>query len=188
MDVNINAIRAANTDDWKKISRYYINLAVWLNPPGFSTQCLYLAVAASHFESVGFQEYHPKATTVELGSALRLHLAKVYGPCWVTERIWDLAVELKLFAPRELIELTQRFEGTRVTSEDFEDLVLGKMVEATMKSADALKRGDKAAIRSLAEPEKLFAKPFAAAMAALTKEAERQGKIEGAVVRSFRSA
>ncbi len=35
MDVNINAIKAADNDDWKKISRYFINLAVWLNPPGY---------------------------------------------------------------------------------------------------------------------------------------------------------
>lgn len=186
MDVNINAIRAANTDDWKKISRYYINLAVWLNPPGFSTRCLYLSVAASHFESVGFQEYHPNATTVELGRALRLHLVKKYGPCWVTERIWEMAFELEQIPVRGLMDLAKRFEGTQVEPEDFEDLVLGKMVEATLKSADALKSGDGKAIRALAEPEKLFAKPFAAAMAALTKEAERQSKIEKLVISGFK--
>lgn len=186
MDVNINAIRAADTDDWKKISRYYINLAVWLNPPGFSTRCLYLSVAASHFESVGFQEYHPNATTVELGRALRLHLLKKYGPCWVTERIWEMAFELEQIPVRGLMDLAKRFEGTQVEPEDFEDLVLGKMVEATLKSADALKSGDGKAIRALAEPEKLFAKPFAAAMAALTKEAERQSKIEKLVISGFK--
>ena len=186
MDVNINAIRAANNDDWKKISRYFINLAVWLNPPGFSTKCLYLSVVASHFEVVGFQEFHLNATTIELGRALRSHLVKHYGPCWVTERIWEVAFELAQISVRNLMEFTKRFEGTTVTSEDFEELVLGKMVEATIKPAMALKQGDMRAARTLAEPEKLFAKPFAAAMAALTKEADRQMKIDHQVVRNFK--
>jgi hypothetical protein len=60
------------------------------------------------------------------------------------------------------------------------------MVEATMKSADALKRGDKALVRALAEPEKLFIKPFAAAMEALTKDVKHMSKIDDVVVRGFK--
>ncbi|MDH4392967.1 MAG: hypothetical protein QE285_16290 [Aquabacterium sp.] len=186
MDVNIDALRAANNDDWKKISRYFINLAVWLNPPGFTTQCLYLAVVASHFEVVGFQEFHDDAPALELGRALRAHLIKFYGPCWVTDRIWDLAVELGQIPRRELQELTKRFEGTQVVSEDFEEMVLGEMVKATLKSVTALKQGDMRAARSLPEPAKLFAKPFAIAMAALTKETDRRMKVDSLLVRNFK--
>ncbi|TNF61595.1 MAG: hypothetical protein EP306_06230 [Burkholderiales bacterium] len=186
MDVNINALRAANNDDWKKISRYFINLALWLNPPGFSTRCLYLSVVASHFESVGFQEYHPGASTAELGRALRLHLGKVYGPCWVTERIWELAHELRQIPQRHLMELGKRFEGSDIDEEDFEDLVLGRMVEATLKPADLVKGADPGSIKALAVPEKLFARPFAAAMADFTKETERRLKLQSGVVRGLR--
>jgi len=186
MDVNINAIRAADTDDWKKISRYFINLAIWLNPPGFTTRCLYLSVAASHFESVGFQEYHPNASATALGRALRLHLIKAYGPCWVSERIWELAVELKQIPLKQLLDFGKRFEGTTVDPDEFEEMVLGKMVEATLKSAELVKSGDGGAIKALAEPEKLFAKPFASAMAALTKEAALRVKIDNEVVREFK--
>jgi len=38
----------------------------------------------------------------------------------------------------------------------------------------------------LAEPEKLFAKPFALAMAELTKEADRRSKIDNEVIREFK--
>jgi len=186
MDVNLNAIKSADNDDWKKISRYFINLAIWLNPPGSTTRCLYLSVAASHFEAVGFQEYHPKATTIELGRSLREHLTKAYGPCWVTERIWEMALELKQIPERSLLDFTKRFEGSQIEPDDFEDLVLGKMVEATMKSADQVKSGGGQSIKALAVPEKLFAKPFAAAMTAFTKETARQLKVDSAVARSFK--
>lgn len=186
MDVNINAIRAADNDDWKKISRYFINLAVWLNPPGFSTKCLYLSVAASHFESVGFQEFHPGASTLELGRALHVHLTRLYGPCWVTERIWEAVFELKQIPARNLIDLGKRFAGTSITSEDFEEMALGKMVEATMKSADALKGGQANALKVLAEPEKLFAKPLAQAMAALSKDMSQQMKLDSLVAKGFK--
>jgi hypothetical protein len=145
-------------------------------------------VAVSHFQSVGFQEYHPNATTVELGRALRLHLIKAYGPCWVTERIWELAVELNQIPVKHLLDLGKRFEGTSVNPDDFEEMVLGKMVEATFKSAEQLKSGDGQGIKALAEPEKLFAKPFASAMAAFTKEAGLQMKIDNEVVRGFKPA
>jgi hypothetical protein len=186
MDVNINSIRAADNDDWKKISRYFINLAIWLNPPGLTTRCLYLSVVASHFQSVGFQEYHPNATTVELGRALRLHLVKEYGPCWVTERIWEMAIELGQIPVKQLLDFGKRFQNTSIDPDDFEDLVLGKMVEATLKSADQVKLGDAQPIKALAEPEKLFAKPFASAMAELTKEADRRSKIDNEVIREFK--
>lgn len=186
MDVNINVIRAADNDDWKKISRYFINLAIWLNPPGFTTRCLYLSVVASHFESVGFQEYYPNATTVELGKALRLHLIKAYGQCWVTERIWEMAVELNQIPVKMLLDFGKRFENTTINPDDFEDLVLGEMVEATLKSAELVKSGDPQLIKALTVPEKLFAKPFATAMAALTKAADRQVKIDSEVIREFK--
>jgi hypothetical protein len=135
---------------------------------------------------VGFQEYHPNATTVELGKALRLHLIKAYGPCWVTERIWELAVELKQIPVKLLLDFCKRFENTTIDPDDFEDLVLGEMVEATLKSAELVKSGDAQSIKALTVPEKLFARPFATAMAALTKAADRRVKIDSEVIREFK--
>ncbi len=172
MDVNINAIRSANTVDWQKISRYFINLAVWLNPPGISTNCFWLDVVASHFQSPGFQEYYPGATTIELGGALRAHLGRKYGPCWVTDRIWDdLVLERKLWPWEIWKDRRPKFDWLRADGDVFEDIVLGRLVEATMKPALAIKEAaDKSTgrVAALPEPEKLFAAPLTAAIGDVT--------------------
>lgn len=186
MDVNINAIKAADNNDWKKISRYYINLAVWLNPPGFSTKCFYLCVIASHFQHVGFQEYNRKATTLELGSALRQHLSFLYGPCWVTDMIWEIPVEFELIPFKDILGMSKKFRNSAVDPERFEDLVLGYMVKATIKQAEAIKRGESESVKALAEPEKLFSKPFTKAMSKFTRLIREQQKIDRDALRNFK--
>lgn len=168
MDVNIDAIRLADTTDWKKISRYFINLAVWLNPPGYSTKCFYFAVVASHFEYPGFQEYRLGAPTLELGQAARHYLIHKYGPCWVTEVLWVLVHELEVFPLPRLLELREKFVRLKLDGDVFEELVLGRMVEATLVPALALKGAldddarakagliDRDTVEPLPEPEKLF--------------------------------
>jgi hypothetical protein len=96
MDVNIGAIKAAGGNDWEKVKRYFINLAVWLNPPGYSTSCLYLTTFASHFGHVGLQEYSPKLGNIELGRALHGHLVALYGPCWVSQVVLEILDILKV--------------------------------------------------------------------------------------------
>ncbi|PPD36306.1 MAG: hypothetical protein CTY21_08300 [Methylomonas sp.] len=96
MDVNILAIKGAGGSDWEKVKRYFINLATWLNPPGYSTDCLFLSAFTSHFTHVGFQEYSPKLSNLELGRNLYNHLILTYGPCWVTQWTLDLFDILKI--------------------------------------------------------------------------------------------
>ncbi|QTD56736.1 hypothetical protein [Parasphingorhabdus cellanae] len=190
MNVNIDQIKAADNDDWKKISRYFINLATWLNPPGFSTRCLYLSVVASHIEYPGFQEYYAKTPTLELGHVLRRHLKLYYGPCWVTERIWDLVWELELIPRKKLFDMRREFGRIDVDEEEFEALVLGKMVEATMKPAEQLKatiNGDMKGLKALPVPEKLFAKPVAEALNAFAKDKRALMKVERDALASFKA-
>jgi hypothetical protein len=179
MNVNINSIRAANNDDWKKISRYYINLAVWLSPPGFSTKCFYLSVVTSHIAYPGFQEYHKQATTRELGHSLHRHLTHYYGPCWVTDRIWDIIWELKLMLPKDILKLNKQFRKLKVDTEAFEELVLGKMIETTLDQAQELKQVSEKGIENLKplnSPEKLFAKPVAEAIDTFRKTVRKDLK------------
>lgn len=96
MDVNILAIKGVGGNDWEKVKRYYINLAMWLNPPGCNTNCLYLSTFTSHFTDIGFQEYSPKLSNFELGRGLYDHLASIYGPCWVTQSIFEIFDILKI--------------------------------------------------------------------------------------------
>jgi hypothetical protein len=174
MDVNIDDMKAADNNDWKKISRYFINLAVWLNPPGFSTHCLYLSAVVSHFHYPGFQEYVPGLPTRELGRSLRTHLIKHYGPCWVTQIIWDIVWERKLLPFDILRKLKPQPNQPEIDPDIFEEIVLGTLVEATMKPAEAVK---KAATDSktrvditIPEPGDFFDEPLRKAIGALTKD------------------
>ena len=168
MDVNIDNLKAANNDDWKKISRYFLNLAVWLTPPGFSTSCFHLAVIASHLQYPGFQEYAANVPTLELGKALRAHLTYHYGPCWVTDRIWELILVRKLLPFELLREPKLKFDFGRIDWDILEDIVLGHYVEATFKPAEAVRRAasDGAALvaEALVDPEKLVEKPLRTAI------------------------
>ena len=96
MDANIGAIKTAGGNDWEKVKRYYINLAVWLSPPGYNTSCLYLTTFVSHFNHVGLQEYSPKLSNVELGRALHGYLVTLFGPCWVSQVVLEILDILKV--------------------------------------------------------------------------------------------
>jgi len=170
MDVNINRIRTANTTDWQKISRYFINLAVWLSPPGYSTNCFWLCAVVSHFHTVGFQEYHPKASVRELGRSLKLHLASVYGPCWVTDRIWDIIWERRLFPWEILRDIREpKIDFGGLDPDVIEELILGHIVRATfddakeITAAAAKGRSGEAKV-TLDPPDKAFDKPLLMAL------------------------
>jgi hypothetical protein len=168
MDVNIDALKAADNDDWKKISRYFINLAVWLNPPGYSTDCFYLSVVASHLQYPGFQEYRFDAPILELGKALKSHLILHYGPCWVTEIIWRLVYELEIIPIKRLFDIREKLKDFELAAGEFEEMVLGQMVQATLVPALAMKGvldddtrkslgiKEGQGVEPLPEPEKLF--------------------------------
>jgi len=190
MDVNIDNLKTANNDDWKKISRYFINLAVWLNPPEFSTHCLYLATVISHIQYPGFQEYYRKAPTLELGRALRQHLSLYYGPCWVTERIWAVMSELELIPQKKFPDWITAFDKLEIDPQRFEDLVLGRMVEATLKQAEQLKNEapdcKDQKLDPLRPPEKLFAKPVAEALEAFVEEMRGKSKSEKDIISALK--
>ncbi|MCC5609731.1 hypothetical protein LC612_23880 [Nostoc sp. CHAB 5834] len=139
MDVNIGEIKAAGGIDWDKISRYFINLAVWLNPPGYNTSCLYFSSFVSHFQHVGFQEYSSQLDDISLGRALREHLTRIYGPCWVTQTLFDIFDFLK----RPLLEDPRlpKPDGclTCPPFEIIEDAVLGGLVRASLEMAQQVK-------------------------------------------------
>ncbi len=190
-DVNIDDIQDANTHDWKLISRYFINIAVWLNPPGFSTNCFYLSAAISHFEDVGFQEYVARLPVLDLGKSLRGHLARYYGPCWVTERIWDI-IRVKKLWPIEILRDPRPpvLDLGEIDPDILEELVLGHIVKATMKQAETVKAAaaaGKGRVVALAEPEAEFEAPLRAGLAdmvaGMKEHFDRGAKITAALAR-----
>jgi len=141
-DVNIDEFRAAGGVDWDKISRYYINLAVWLSPPGYTTRCLYFTTFVSHFQYPGFQEYSPRVSTLDLGRVLRKWIVRTYGPCWITQVIFDLLDELR-FPYRELEKLWPHEPWPCLTCPPFElieDSILGGLVRASLDDAERIKK------------------------------------------------
>jgi hypothetical protein len=104
MNINITQLEAAGGDNWEKIKRYYLNLAVWLAPPSIPRHCFHFHVLESLYSYPGIEEFHPKADLIELGFALRHHLIKFYGPCWVSQFVLDRIGDLKIELRERLIE------------------------------------------------------------------------------------
>lgn len=98
MNINITQLEAAGGDNWEKIKRYYLNLAVWLAPPHIHWNCFHFHVIESFYSYPGIEEFHSKVEIFELGSTFRHHLIKLYGPCWVTQFVFDLVgrIDIKL--------------------------------------------------------------------------------------------
>lgn len=89
MNINITNLEAAGGDNWEKIKRYFLNLALWLAPARISRWCLHTYVIESFFSYPGIAEFSPKASRLELGVSFRNYLLKWYGPCWVTQFVLD---------------------------------------------------------------------------------------------------
>lgn len=169
MDVNIAEIRAADNDDWKKISRYYINLALWLDRPGGVLNCFVADILSSHFTSVGFQEFSSEASAKELGASLRAHLVKNYGHCWVSDLVWQIPEHFKLLKRKRITKLTKSLRLSAVDAEYFDELVLGEIVKLTMPTFNIMKQDMK---RNEDTPNlgRLFGDAFASAFQAVMRD------------------
>ncbi len=104
MNINITQLEATGGDNWDKIKRYYLNLAVWLAPSHIPRNCLHFHVLESFYSYPGIEEFHSKAELLELGSTFRHGLLKWYGPCWVTQFVLDLVGHIDVQLRERLIE------------------------------------------------------------------------------------
>ncbi len=170
MNINLTDLEAAGGDNWEKIKRYYLNLAVWLAPPHIPRHCFHFHLIESLFSHPGIEEFSPKADLVELGAVFRHHLVRVYGPCWVTQFVidWIGLVDIKL---RE--RLIERYLAVPVSGRPIpprpdpcltcpppdliEAVVLGGVVQAAAQAICGESRGIEASVKQLREtrPERL---------------------------------
>lgn len=104
MNINITQLEAAGGDNWEKIKRYYLNLAVWLAPPHIPRGCFHFHVLESFYSYPGIEEFHWKVDLLELGFTFRHHLHRWYGPCWVTQFLFDLVGLLDIKLRERLLE------------------------------------------------------------------------------------
>lgn len=98
MNINLSGLEAAGGNNWEKIKRYYLNLAVWLAPANVPRRCFHFHVLESFYAYPGIEEFHPKVNLFELGATFRYRLQKLYGPCWVTQLVfeWIGLIDIKL--------------------------------------------------------------------------------------------
>lgn len=104
MNINITEIEIAGGNNWEKIKRYYLNLAVWLAPPHIPRHCFHFHVLEGLYSYPGIEDFRPKADLFELGITLRHSLIRWYGPCWVTQFVLDWIGHIDIKLRERLIE------------------------------------------------------------------------------------
>jgi len=104
MNINITDLETAGGANWEKIKRYYLNLGVWLAPPHIPRHCFHFHLLESFYSYPGIEEFHAKVGLFELGFTFRHYLIKWFGPCWVTQFIFDWIGDLDIRLRETLIE------------------------------------------------------------------------------------
>ncbi len=170
-DMNIVGIKNANTREWQLIRRYYINLALWLNPPGVGVDQIYLGALKSHFDYPGYQEYRPSATRRELGMALKNYLASTYGPCWIQQVVFEELKRMGRLPMAPKAGHAPHFTFGGIDADVIEDAVFGCIVEQTAEAAAMVRKAKGEPIKMRLDPPRRL---FARAAAEATDELGRQ--------------
>lgn len=103
-NMNISGIEAANGEAWQKISRYFLNLAVWLARPGAGRPIVLAHALEAVFSYPGVEELGPRVPVMQAGRLLHDRLVSLYGPCWVTQWAFDRLGEIDVGLRERLIE------------------------------------------------------------------------------------
>ena len=97
-DLNLFGLEhAAENTAWRKISRYFENVAVWLAPPGQFNMRNWLARVWLEYplvEEFDLRRLDPDAITPDLGRMVRDRMRSVFGPTATTRFVWDAVGEL----------------------------------------------------------------------------------------------
>ncbi len=85
-NLNIDGIETSgHPTNWAKISRYYLNVAVWLANKGtYKSRCWWELLQA-HLTYPGIEELRADLPLLDKGRIIRDYLVRLWGPCMVTE-------------------------------------------------------------------------------------------------------
>lgn len=147
-NLNLDGIEASgHATNWPKISRYYINIAVWLADKNAYRGRCWWEILQIHFTYPGVEELRPKLPLLEKGRIARDYLTRLWGPCAVTEFIMVNLCDLN---PSLCQFFEDRFRFPRPVPDpwcltcppwDFIELsVLGGMVEGIEPLADKIRK------------------------------------------------
>jgi hypothetical protein len=113
-DLNIYGLEhAADNTAWRKIARYFENLAVWLAPPGrFQLKCWLIHEWFEYplLEEVRKKHFINDRLTPELGAIVRERFIRLFGPCTTTRFVWESICDLS----PNLCRLLERFDPRKL--------------------------------------------------------------------------
>lgn len=97
-DLNLYDLEhAADDTAWRKISRYFENLAVWLAPPGrFRLKCWFIHAWFEYplVEEVNLRKLDVRTLPPDLGQLVRERFSRIFGPCTTTRFVWETLCDL----------------------------------------------------------------------------------------------
>lgn len=108
-NMNLIGLEAVGGVNWDKISRYFINIALWIAPKNSRAFC-YWELLKLHFEYTGVREIHQKMPLLEAGKIVREALFRRFGQCWVKEFILKHVCEINPALCRWMERLDPRDE------------------------------------------------------------------------------
>lgn len=131
-DLNIYELEhAPDNTAWKKISRYFENLAVWLSPPGrFREKCWFINQWNEYplVEEIAGSKFSLNNTNLEIGRAARQQFINTFGPCASRRTICDLVPKIC----EGLIEI-----GPPLRIEVIEEVVFDGIMRGTLTFMEA---------------------------------------------------
>jgi hypothetical protein len=168
-DLNLYGLEhAADDTAWRKIARYFENLAVWLAPPGgVHLKCWLISEWFRYplLEELAHRDLTLDAVPLDIGATVRERFIKTFGPCTTSSFVWGSLCEL---SPR-LCKGLERFDPWRFREpipplclscppfELLEEVVLAGLMQGTIPFMRAYAgRGDELAKMGEAKLEKLL--------------------------------
>ncbi|MCH2082012.1 MAG: hypothetical protein MK226_06440 [Saprospiraceae bacterium] len=106
-NLNIEGFEAdSDKENWNKISRYFVNVAIWIAPKNVFRQHFWWEVARQHFVYSGIREINRNTPLIEVGDAIKQSLSLTLGRCYTLEYIFE---NICVVRP-ELCNIFERFQ------------------------------------------------------------------------------
>ena len=93
-DSHTNAIKQENGESWEKVSRFYLNVAAWLCPPGYVNNDIIASAAFLPIRAGTAGRYSSSLSDQDLGQRVKAELVDIYGTCLVTESLLEYFLDM----------------------------------------------------------------------------------------------
>ncbi|MCI4671126.1 MAG: hypothetical protein MRZ79_23510 [Bacteroidia bacterium] len=144
---NLNLVGLEAADDqtnWEKISRFFVNIAVWIAPKNIFREYCWWELLRQHFTYPALREIQPRTPILEVGITLRDSLTRSFGKCGVTNLVYTHICQIRpsICEIYQIPEFPDPLDPICLTCPPFEileALVLGNIFRQTEKLASSIK-------------------------------------------------